>query len=387
MTESPILQNFEYYAPTKLFFGEGQLKNINKYLNFAQRILVVTGRKGAEESGALRTIKDTLHDRDLIFFNKITSNPKTIEINEGSDLGRNFKADVVIGIGGGSAIDAAKAIAACIPINGSVEDLLQNKITLPENTLPIVAVPTTAGTGAEMSKGAIITDPELVKKGGLRGDLILPKLAIVDPELTFTLPHTITVETGFDVFTHALETFISKKANAVTSIISEYIIKKVIVYLPKLLMNLNDKEARRHLMLASTLAGINLANSSTCLPHRLQYPLGAQTDCSHAKGLASLYKAWISSTVPYAQQKFSMIMDWFQETNSNENKEIKNRPYSVIDKIEKFMKEIGIDQRIRDFGISEDLCEDLANEVEGNLSLDPGDTSIEALKNIYKKSW
>jgi len=276
---------FEYHEPTKIIFGEGSINSIDKQINFADNILVVCEKQSAILSGGLEKLKRALKKYHLTIYNEISPNPKTVEINKGAEVGRSVKVEAVIGIGGGSSIDAAKAIAASIPKGENVENLLRNGISAPTSTLPIIAIPTTAGTGSEVSMGAIITDTNEKRKRGLRGTALFPKLAIIDPELTYSVPHHITAETGFDILTHAIETMISKKANAITNIFSEYSIKTVIEYLPRVLNNEQDKEARRNLMLASTLAGINLANSSTCLPHRLQYPLGAHTDCSHARGL------------------------------------------------------------------------------------------------------
>jgi alcohol dehydrogenase class IV len=376
-----------FLAPTKLIFGEGEINHISKHLTFAEKILLITDKQAAEKSGALGKIKTALSHLDLILYSNITSNPKSDEINEAVILGREKKIEAVVGIGGGSVMDAAKAIAACIPGGEKVEYFLRNKISAPASTLPIIAVPTTAGTGSEMSKGAIITDVKEKRKIGLRGEALFPRLAIVDPELTYSLPRQTTAETGFDILTHGIETFISRKANPITILFSKYSIQTVASCLPKVLKNESDIEARRKLMLASTLGGINLANSSTCLPHRMQYPLGAHTNCSHARGLASLYKSWCQHTIPYALDEFALIAEYLPGPTFVKNSSIEEKAHSMTKRIELFMKTIKVHHRMRDFGLSKKMCSQMVDEIEGDVTMDPGDTTKESILKIYQESW
>lgn len=387
MMNEEDLYRMEFLAPTKLVFGEGEINNISRHLNFAEKILLVTDKQAAEKSGALAKIKTALKHLDLTHCSNITSNPKSDEINEAVQLGIEKRIQAVMGIGGGSVMDAAKAIAACIPGGEPVEHFIRQGISAPASTLPIIAVPTTAGTGSEMSKGAIITDVEGKRKTGLRGEALFPRLAIVDPELTYSLPRHITAETGFDILTHAIETMISKKANPITVLFSEYSVKTVAVFLPRVIKNGQDREARRKLMLASTLGGINLANSSTCLPHRMQYPLGAHTNCSHARGLASLYQAWCRRTVPYVVEQFAQIAEVLPGEPFTKNASMEEKANSITERIESFMKTIEVNHRMRDFGLPQGMCAQLVDEIEGNLTLDPGDTSKEAVLKIYQESW
>jgi alcohol dehydrogenase class IV len=387
MMNEEDLYRMEFLAPTKLIFGEGEISHISKHLTFAERILLVTDNQAAEKSGALEKIRITLKDLDLILYSKITSNPKSDEINEAVRLGREKESEAIMGIGGGSVMDAAKAIAACVPGGEPVEHFIRQGIPAPGSTLPIIAVPTTAGTGSEMSKGAIITDVEEKKKIGLRGEALFPRLAVVDPELTYSLPPSVTAETGFDILTHGIETLVSRKANPITILFSEYSIQTVVTHLPKVLKNGMDVEARRKLMLASTLGGINLANSTTCLPHRMQYPLGAHTNCSHARGLASLYPAWCRATFPHALEQFAQIAAVLPGPPFDKKTSTEEKAHSITERIESFMKTIGVYHRMRDFGLPKGMCSQLADEIEGDLTMDPGDTSKEIILKMYQDSW
>jgi alcohol dehydrogenase class IV len=387
MTPEAILDRMEFFAPTKLIFGEGEIHHISEHLTFAERILLVTDKQAAEKSGALGKIRTALKHLNLTLCSNITSNPKSDEINEAVQLGRAKKSEAVMGIGGGSVMDAAKAIAACIPGEEPVEYFIRHGIPAPASTLPIIAVPTTAGTGSEMSKGAIITDVQEKKKIGLRGEALFPRLAVVDPELTYSLSPSLTAETGFDILTHGIETLISRKANPITVLFSEYSIQTVVTYLPNVLKNGKNVEARRKLMLASTLGGINLANSTTCLPHRMQYPLGAHTNCSHARGLASLYPAWCSATFPYAQELFAQIAAILPGPPFDKKTSLEGKAHSITERIVSFMKTIKVHHRMRDFGLPKEMCSQLVDEIEGDLTMDPGDTSKEAVLKLYQDSW
>jgi len=159
----------------------------------------------------------------------------------------------------------------------------------PGKVLPLVAIPTTAGTGSELSKAAIITDESRKIKKGIRGAALYPKVAIVDSVFTESVPYNITMETGFDVLAHGLESYISKSASPYTEMQSEQALRIVGTYLPALAENLQDREAREKMSFASMIMGINLGHASTCLPHRMQYHLGAHTDTSHGAGLEALF--------------------------------------------------------------------------------------------------
>jgi alcohol dehydrogenase class IV len=338
------------------------------------------------KSGAHESISTSLAGESINFMykNTISPNPKVTEVDEIFAFCQANNVDAIVAVGGGSVIDAAKAVSLCHGGGISTSELLKSDFSAIVPTF-LIAVPTTAGTGSEVSKGAIVTDVEKTWKGGVRGDNVFPKVAILDPLLTISMPKSITLETGFDVVTHAFESFISKAATPITRM---YSMQAIQIAIPALVCVANDKattSVRSDLMYASLLAGYNLANASTCLPHRLQYPLGANTDSAHARGLAALYPAWFKSTYKYAKADFDFICNTMN--SAIENGDIVDTEDKAVASIKAFLKLIEMDHSLRDFGVKEQDCELYTSQVDGNLALDPGCTKLVTINQIYKESW
>ncbi len=374
------------YLPTKILFGLNTLNKIDEICsNYGKSALIVSGNSPLK-TGLLNrcvTLLETagIHVKNC---NAITSEPTVHQVNEIVSYIRNHKFDMLIALGGGSVIDATKAAAVIAIQGGKAEEYLTENKKLTDKTIPVIAIPTTAGTGAETSKGAIISWPEKELKGGIRGNMIFPKAAIVDPELTLTLSPEFTRITGFDIFTHAVETYLSRKATYVTALFSRQAIKAVTQYLPKILLNPNDLEARANLSFYSMLMGYNLANSSTCLPHRLQYPLGVLTGTPHALGLAALYPAWVKTTYQKSSKRFDDIAEWMGGALDTE---IENKPSDIYNLLILFMKTVDLLPAIQDLGITENMCDQLAKLVSGNLANDPWWHEEADISVIYREAF
>nr|MCR5102673.1 iron-containing alcohol dehydrogenase [Butyrivibrio sp.] len=274
-----------------------------------------------------------------------------------------------------SAIDAAKAVAVGIVSEIDIEDFLIQGIEPPNETLPIIAIPTTSGTGAELTKGAIISSREMKVKSGIRGEHVVPKVAIVDPIYTYSLPLNVTMESGFDVFTHAAESYCAIKANPFSEMLSEKAIKIVGTALPRLKNNLEDIEAREMMSFASHIMGFNVKNVGNCLPHRLQYPIGVETETSHGVGLISLYPAWMKYEQEVASEKINNILEWLGCDTS----------LDAGVSIRKWMDKLGIYKNITELGNTLS-ADELAEMVSGNLSNDRLSDRDNIISTIYRES-
>ena len=304
--------NFNLSIPTRIHFGSGILKDaIIKEEKLFSGIVLIVSTEDMDRLGFTKIIADIVNSlpnvEHTVQYCNITANPKLDEVNKGIDIAIENNVKVVIGVGGGSALDAAKTIAAGTGAKEHIDKYFFGGIQPDERTLPIVAIPTTSGTGSEMSKSGILSCTEKKIKTGVRGENLYPSVAIVDPELTYTVPMRITMETGFDVLAHAVESYLSKASNYFTHILSEQAIAIVAKELPALAGDINNHAAREKMSYASMIMGINLGNASTVLPHRMQYPIGALTDTSHGTGLATIYPAWIDLTYSYAENKWNCI--------------------------------------------------------------------------------
>jgi len=366
---------FTFHSPTRIVFGDGVLAETGRHLPFAERVLVVAGKNSAVRTGHLDRLLAALAEKKVSVCTGISPNPRVAEVQAAAEQGQQFAATAVVGLGGGSALDAAKAVAAAMA-GADVAALLRDDKPAPDNTLPVVCIPTTAGTGAETSQAAILSDTARGVKQGLRGAALTPRLAVVDPDLLATLPRPVAAETGFDVLTHALETWVSRRHSALTVLYSRHALATVFAQLPLFLDDPDHRPARREMALASLLMGWNLANSTTALPHRLQYPVGARTDTSHPAGLAALYPAWSRRAALAAPEPFEFLAGL-----AGERKAMSGRDCLV-----RFMESIGMSRRLRDFGLTADDCPALAAAVQGNLATDPCDSSLRSLIEIYEQS-
>lgn len=376
------IESFSLFVPTKIYFGR---RIFNKALHEERQLLrgsvMLVTSPGMQKRGMIKSvisvIEEVASDTRIEVFSGITANPKVNEINEGINESLAANANTIIGFGGGSALDAAKAIAVGAGEKTFIDDYFFNGKVPGVQTLPVIAVPTTSGTGSELSKSAIVSCPERQMKGGVRGEAMYPRIAIVDPSLTDALPHKETMETGFDVFCHAVESYVSHAANPFTLALSEQALHLVSKYLPVLAKDLSNNEARDYMAYASMIMGINLGNASTALPHRMQYPIGALTDTSHAIGLAMLYPAWFSRAYADAQVKFDAI-------GSILKGELCTGRESVLHELLSFMKATCGLPQLNDIGFSLDDATKLTSMVNGNIALDPTRGLDNAIETIYR---
>jgi len=287
---------------------------------------------------------------------------------------KNAKLDGMIAIGGGSVIDAAKALS--ISFEGiNYKDIFYGKASMPDSKVKLLAIPTTAGTGAELSFGAIIYDAAKGKKGGLRSELIQPNAVLIDSRLHNACPFKLKAEVGFDCFTHAVETYISKKSNPIIRMQSVNCINSIFNNLIPACKE-NDDLAMNKIAINSALMGINLAYSSTCLPHRIQYVIGPLTHTSHAKGLIALYRGWLSHSLQIDLVEWSNLMSDLNLTKD-----------TFLEKVQMLKEELRINYSIEELGVKKEQLQKIAENVTGNMTLDPSYKDKNSIINILQKSF
>jgi len=281
--------------------------------------------------------------------------------------------DYIIAIGGGSVIDAAKTLS--ISFEGiDYKDVFYKRAAPPVNKIPVLAIPTTAGTGAELSFGAIVYDNYNKIKGGLRGEVIQPNAVLIDARLHNSCPYKLKAEVGFDCLTHAVETYISKKSNSLVKIQSISCIKNIFKFLVPACKN-NDIHSMEKIALSSALMGINLAYSSTCLPHRIQYSIGPLTQTSHAQGLIALYKGWLKYLLEIKLSELDQLSNDLSMTS-----------IEFVEKIQTLKKVLDIDYSLTDLGVKLEQVADISKSVSGNVLADPSYLNTETLIKILKYS-
>jgi len=303
----------DLHNPTVVVFGRGRLAELGHHTrSYGGNALLVCGRTAMRAHGVLDAAMSACASAGVrvTVFDDVSADPLASEVDAAAEAARVSGCDVVIGLGGGSAIDAAKATAVGLR-HGPAGPLVGTTVDSRADAVPVVAVPTTGGSGAEVTKGAIITDGERRLKSGIRGDDLFPRVAIIDPDLLRTVPAATAAAAGFDALAHAVEGYVARKSNAVTRVLAEQALDLLRGRLPRIATGALDDGAREDLALAALLGGLNVANASSCLPHRLQQAMGSVPGVriSHGNGLASVYPAWLDRAVPHAEDRFAVIAE------------------------------------------------------------------------------
>lgn len=386
------MYRFNYYQPTEIIFGCGRINEIGqKVAQYGTRCLLVTVPEFSAIAPVYKKVKRHLEEEGIkvIHFDKVVENPTTDVVNEGSEIAKANNIDVVIGLGGGSSMDTAKAIAVGGTHEGCAWDykLFSNK-KITEKTLPIIAISTTSGTGSQVTAVSVITNSKEKLKYALCDKLIFPKAAIIDPEIMITVPKHITASTGFDAFCHSFEGYIHKDSNPYTDSLALESIKRVIKYLPNLLTDLSNKEARTEMALADTYAGLVISNSGTTLPHGIGMAIGGHAPhVKHGEALASVYPEFAKYTYTSSIDKFAKIARMF-------NTELKNvddikAAELFKDEITKFIKEIGMYATLSDLNVDEKELKNIADDTmklpdySVNPKVPSRDEVFTILKRIY----
>lgn len=295
---------FEFATAARIVFGAGsvaQLPTLTK--SFGTRVLLVTGRSSARANDIRRTLRD--EGLESIAFN-VPGEPTVSLVREGARICTASQRDVVIGVGGGSAVDAAKAIAILAQNSGEPLDYLEvvgRGQPLERPGLPFIAVPTTAGTGAEVTRNAVLGSPEHSLKASLRSPMMLAKVALVDPELTYTLPPAITAHTGLDALTQLLEAFVCKAANPFVDAFCEAGLYRIPESLPRCYADGNDAPSREDMAYASLLSGLALSNAGLGVVHGFAGPAGGMIDAPHGAICAALLASGARANIAALQQR------------------------------------------------------------------------------------
>jgi alcohol dehydrogenase class IV len=289
---------FEFATASRIVFGPGTLKEVGPVArDLGRRALVVTGR-APERAGPILAALGASSVESVLF--SVAGEPATDTVRQGTARGRDAGCDLVIGFGGGSAIDAAKAIATLLANGGDPLDYMEGigggkPLTIP--ALPIIAIPTTAGTGAEVTRNAVVASPEHRVKASLRSPHMLPRLALVDPELTYSLPPAVTAGTGLDALTQLIEPFVSHRANPVTDAVCREGIARAARSLRRAYENGADAQAREDMALASLFGGLALANAGLGAVHGFAAPICGMFPAPHGATCAALLPHVIAANV------------------------------------------------------------------------------------------
>ena len=302
---------FSYYQPTELIFGRGKIQELGRLAKrFGSRTLLVTVAETPLLAPQFLRVKRILAEAGLeaVHYDGVIPNPTVASIDNGAKIAREFGAQSVIGLGGGSSMDSAKAIAVAATHEGSCWDYLFYKKPPTRKTLPIIAASTTSGTGSQVTQVAVITNPAARDKSAIFHSNIYPSISVVDPELMLSLPPSVTAPTGFDVLCHAFESTLHPNCNPVVEAFSWEAIGRVVRELPKAMANGADLDARESMAVADTLAGYCIASAGVTLPHGMGMAIGGMYPrVAHGVALAIVYPAFARFTWQSAVPQFARL--------------------------------------------------------------------------------
>lgn len=295
----------EFYIPKKVVYGANALTEAIPYIaKMGKKALIVTG-KIVVTLDAFATLTDELEKNGVEYsvFTGITGEPTDTMINEGLAEYKKNNCDFLIGIGGGSPLDSIKAIAALSVCGGKISDYMGK--TIEGKMPPMAAIPTTAGTGSEATQFTVITDSEKDIKMLLKGSVLIPDIAVIDPKLSVSSPKTITAATGLDALTHAVESYTSRKAQPLTYSVSISAVKRIFKNLPTAYYDGNNLEARSEMAVAALEAGMAINNASVTIVHGMSRPIGALFHVPHGMSNAMLLKKCMAFAADGAADRFA----------------------------------------------------------------------------------
>ncbi|MFA5032809.1 MAG: iron-containing alcohol dehydrogenase [bacterium] len=363
------MQRFNLFTPTRIIFGEDKIKTLSGILPVnSNKVLIVTGKNSSKTNGILDITQTILTNanKKIFIFDEIEPNPLTNTVDSGAKIARENSVDLVLGIGGGSPLDASKSIAMLVNNEGPIKDYINGKKII-NPVLPIITVPTTAGTGSEVDQSVVISDSETKSKTGLSSEFMFPHFAILDPTFTLSMPHSLTVDTGIDALTHVIEGYLSTKATISSDKLALEAIEIIKETLPLIVKTPKDISLRTQMLYASMLGGIVISKTGTIMLHAMGYPLTTFYNIPHGRANGILLPT---------------MMEFLK------GDKIDTINYIFRNNLRKFLNNLGISTNLRDYGIiSEDVMKFL-NNVWGrrNFVVTPKVVTKKDIINLYKQA-
>lgn len=325
-----------------------------------------------------------------IKFSEITPNPSCFGIDKAAKIAREEGSQVIVAIGGGSAIDFGKGVAVVATHSGASWQYTERKdhevLRPTAETLPIIALPTTSGTGSEVTHYAVFNNPEMKEKSTLISEHVMPKVALVDPALTYSAPPTLTAHTGIDVLAHAVESYIGLNASTVSKLVSREAVELVFKYLPVAVANGQNVEARDKMAWASTLAGIGIVHGGVALPHAIGQPVSGLLGAPHGGSIAACIGRILEISYIADLQGFAELAEAMDPTISSLSQRAKAEKCPEL--VTRLLNDTNSAARFSDFGMNEGDIDKVTNialtgyyfDIESN----PKKVTTEEIKQIYR---
>jgi len=386
-----MTQTYQFKTPSVIVNGPGAAREAGSFAKgLGKKALIVTDH-ALEKIGLLNDVKNSLEIAGIpmAIYDPVISEPSMDYTEEGLKVYRETQADFLVAVGGGSPIDAAKGIAALATNPGKISDFAgANKI--PNPGAPLIAIPTTAGTGSEVTQFTIITDTSRDVKMLIASPNIMPRVALVDPLMTMRMPQGITAATGLDALTHAIEAFVSVKAQPITDTLALQAIWVIAGNVRQAWSNGDNIEARTNMMIGALQAGMAFSNSSVALVHGMARPIGAYFHVPHGVSNAALLPTVIEFSIPGNPERYAEIAEAMGEIT--EGLSVLDAAYLAADAVERLnidlkvptLRELGVEEKKFNSVVEQMAADALASGSPGN---NPRKATKEEIVELYRRAY
>jgi Alcohol dehydrogenase, class IV len=381
---------FDFYLPVEVLFGSGRLDALGEVAKrYGYRAIIITGKNSTKENGALERAMQSLKKwgaEEVILYDRVEPNPTDHMVNEASAIVVENKIDYIVGLGGGSALDTAKAVSIVSSNEGYAWDYVnypEGPRFIPYLNRPVICIPTTAGTGSEVNRYSVISNPKRKEKLVISHSLNYPKVAIIDPTLTLSMSPRLTAITGVDAFVHALESFTNKVENTFADDLAIKALRIIKEWLPVAVNEPENLTAREWMSYASMLAGIAIDKKRVALIHGMEHPVSAHyPNVAHAEGLAALAPAITAFNYRGNPHKYAL----FAEIMGYEPK-----PEKAVDAVVELLEKVGLRVSLKGLGVEREKLERLTEDTymlsRGLFPINPVEPSMEDIHELYVKAY
>lgn len=382
--------NFDLYLPVEVIFGVGSVNKVGEVgRRFGYRVLIATGKKSTKENGALDRVVESLNRNgaeEIIIFDQIEPNPTDKSVNLASEIVVKEKIDYIIGLGGGSSLDSAKAISIVSSNEGYAWDYVnypEGPRLIPFLNRPVICIPTTAGTGSEVNRYSVLSNPIRKEKMVISHSLNYPRVAIIDPSLTVSMDRRLTALTGIDALMHALESLTNRLSNFFAEDLATRAIQIIRRWLPVAIEEPENLQARSYMSYAAMLAGIAIDRKRVALIHGMEHPVSAHyPHIAHAEGLSALGVAITDFNYKGNPEKYALFAELMG---------YKPEPHMAVKALEDFLEKVGLRLSLKELGVEREKIERLTEDTymlsRGLFPINPVEPTMEDIYKLYERAY
>ena len=381
------MQDFNFKIPQNIKFGMGSLKKLPEILkeNNSEHVFLISDR-GLESIGVVKKVQEIIETGGIkcTAYLDVKPNPTIDIVNEATVSYKECGATSIVALGGGSPLDVSKTVGVLTTHGGDIRDY-EGMDKVPGPIVPIIAIPTTAGTGSEVTASSVITDEERNYKFSIVSYETLPKYAVLDPELIMTAPASIASSCGVDALIHAIEAYLSKNASPFTDAMAEKAMELIGKNLRKFVANRKDEEAACGMMSGSNFAGISFAWARLGNVHAMSHPVSAFCHVPHGVANSVLLPTVMEFNALVDNGRYEKIYNYIREGNE----EVRDfKPEMLVEELKKLNEDLGIPKSLSEVGVKEHMIEDMAKDAmkSGNVLANPRETSLNDMIELYKKA-